>query len=130
MVENVSSVKDVYIDRPRPPEPQERPQPQETRGPSGDGEPTPPNNISLLADGAGAALLRAQEATESFESQQDQDAASQSEADRVLAREQAQRVYEQNANEQATEDNAAANRNPPPAETAADPRARAINIGA
>lgn len=62
MVEVVGSVRDVQVDRIRPPEPQPQQPVAPSRFSGGDGEATPPNGIALLADTSSAALLRVQEA--------------------------------------------------------------------
>jgi hypothetical protein len=141
MVENVSSVREIQVERPRPPEPQERPERPEQRA-GGDGEPTPPNNIALLADTAGAALLRVQEAASDYDSAEAFVSAADTDGDRAIAREELQKLIEKNSGERSAEAKAATDRLFDQTDSdrngsvtkeeldGARSRARAINIGA
>lgn len=134
MVEIVGSVRDVQVDRIRPPEPQPQQPVSPSRYSGGDGEATPPNGIALLADTSSAALLRVQEADDAA-------AASDNEGDRTLAREELQKLFDRNAVDRtAVDTKAAADRvaRNEDANRAADTtgtgsstaKARGINIGA
>ena len=133
MVEIVGSVRDVQVDRIRPPEPQPQQPVSPSRYSGGDGEPTPPNGIAMLADTSSAALLRVQEADDAADTDND--------GDRALAREELQKLFDRNTVDRAAVDTkAAADRvtQTEDANRAADTtgngsstaKARGINIGA
>lgn len=139
MVENIAPVRDTYVERPRPPEPQERPEPRPQQ--AADGDPTPPNRIALLADRSSAELLRVQEVKDDeYGSADEFIRAADTSGDRAIQREEFQKIVEKNQGEQSADDSAAAER----AFTRMDAdrdgslnareldasRARAINIGA
>lgn len=110
MVESVSSVREIVVERPRPPEPHERPDRPAPQTSGGDGEPTPPNGIAMLAGHSSAELLRVQESLDEYGSAEGVIAAADSDGDKAIAREELQKLIERNLGEDASEAKAAADR--------------------
>lgn len=109
MVENIGSVREVQVERIRPPEPQSQPPRPPSRSSSEDGEAIPPSGIAMLADTSGAALLRVQEAVgQGYGSADNLIGAADTDGDKALARDELQKLLERNMGEQAASDSSAA----------------------
>lgn len=96
MVENIGAVRDVQIERVKPPEPQTQTQRPAAQGNSGEGDYTPPNGVALLAHGSTAALLSMQEAQGQTQDKTAATAAAEAKTtgDKVLAREELQKLFD------------------------------------